>query len=271
MVYLRVFLWVACRLKRDSKDPAARGRSIMSLSRSAANLRQLRHARTVEADVSGSHDGDPGFAVTERSKPRKVRHSATSEDVTHSLLPLQPLVAWEETATERETPPIRSKQPPRPSLSEPAWPPPDFSRTELPKLGATQIMAVRIDKSGAPLGAPQGRGKSTDAASGLIPAKKVKTRGVTLGGWRNGVTAVKFSSTFRGFCSCGPVGSHAICCLLLYTQQASFCIQESAWGSQGRCFGQTPQKRCRYDPCVFLTGTFRLLNLLNSQKRTRPL
>ena len=75
-----------------------------------------------------------------------------------------------------------------------AWPPPDFVKKELPSLGATQIMAVRIDRSGAPLG----HAVAAASASGAVTStRKQKSRGVTNGGWRTGVTAVKFA------CECG--------------------------------------------------------------------
>lgn len=196
----------------------------MSLSRSAANLRQLRHARTAEADVPSSKESDSGFAATDRQKPQRIRHSAASEEVTHSLRPLKPLVAWEETDGSVDKPVTWMNKPPRSSLSEAVWPPPDFSRTELPKLGTTQIMAVRIDRSGAPLGAAQGKGKSSDTASSMLPTKKVKTRGVTLGGWRNGVTAVKFSSQCH-CCSCRAASVRMTDCnnsvLILCSEQVS--------------------------------------------------
>jgi hypothetical protein len=75
-----------------------------------------------------------------------------------------------------------------------AWPSRTFVAEELPTLAATQIMAVRIDRRGAPTGLPAG----TPGASTV--ALKAKTRGVTLGGWRTGVTAVKFSSAWHVCC-----------------------------------------------------------------------
>jgi hypothetical protein len=68
-----------------------------------------------------------------------------------------------------------------------AWPAVDFTATELPSLAATQIMAVRIDRRGAPLGIPK------KLAYTAPVQRKQKTRAVTLGGWRTGVTAVKHS------------------------------------------------------------------------------
>jgi hypothetical protein len=78
-----------------------------------------------------------------------------------------------------------------------AWPTNTFLVEELPTVAATQIMAVRIDKRGAPIGLPAG---TPGAASGFL---KQKTRGVTLGGWRTGVTAVKFASMAPGIAMAG--------------------------------------------------------------------
>ncbi len=55
-------------------------------------------------------------------------------------------------------------------------------------------MAIRVDKGGAPRGKPKPTlGKAEAALVATAGPSKVHTRGVTLGGWRTGITAVKFS------------------------------------------------------------------------------
>ena len=98
-----------------------------------------------------------------------------------------------------------------------AWPTHEFISKELPTVSATQIMAVRIDKRGGPLGIPAekkaGSG-STAPAGGFV---KQKARGVTLGGWRTGVSAVKHTST-----CCNSLG-RAVCLAGSWPQGVPLC------------------------------------------------
>lgn len=165
----------------------------MSLSRSTVNVRQLRGSKPVDGSASARTESLSDATRTAMLHTAPARDTATLGSLkSHS--PPRPVVAWEDSATLPATKQRRSSDTKKSRV--PQWPPPDFVKRELPGLGTTQIMAVRINRSGAPLGAP----KAAAAGGAGLPSvtqaapRKPKTRGVTLGGWRTGVTAVKFAS-----------------------------------------------------------------------------
>lgn len=175
----------------------------MSLSRSAANLRQLRGSKPADASHTARTEG-LGEEPTRASTVAGDRRYTASLGSLKSHSPPQPgpgRVAWADTADDSLPSVTRTKH--RSSLQKTpmVWPPPDFPHSELPKLGTTQILAVRIDRSGAPLGAAK-PSKSAEAVMSMSAAAagtgKAKTRAVTLGGWRTGVTAVKHTSELLG-------------------------------------------------------------------------
>lgn len=201
----------------------------MSISRSAANVRQLR-STTTEGRGVPLRPGSSEDVATRSLGPPLL---ASLNSFKSRAPPLRPSVAWEDDfhhGRDPETAPAPKKSVLSKSNlhSPPIWPPQDFTTRELPAMGTTQIMAVRIDKAGAPLGQPNAPGAVSLTSSG----SKKKARAVTIGGWRTGVTAVKFSRELFHPQGCMP-HSFVTCCIF-----SPMCYTVGRYMDSGITLGQ---------------------------------
>lgn len=211
----------------------------MSVSRSAAHLRQLRASNSADAGLTARTevlDADVGAAGLRKSP---ARHSATLGTL-RAQSPPHPVAAWTEGATTApKTKTTHRKRVSQPLPGASVWPPPDYHSTELPALGTTHILAVKIDRSGAPAAAKKPAASVSahaldEHASVAVAAAargKKKPRGVVVKSWRTGITAVKFECTLQ-------CGKHDVVCTACCSRGMRDCCAAVKYLRSGITLGQ---------------------------------